>query len=272
MKQTSLKNRKDIYMDNIKDLVTEEVTENVDETTTEEIVEQVEEPVKMYTQDEYNEGVQKRLARQEAKIRKEYEKKYGALENVLRAGTGKEDVGEMTETFRNFYESKGIEIPREPEYSNNDIKVLAKAEADELIKMGFDEVLEEADRLNELGVENMTAREKALFVQLTDHIKNTETSRELDKLGVSSDLYNSKEFQDFASKFGSNTSIKEIYEIYNKTQPKKEIKPMGSIKNTTVDTGVKDFYSRDEALKFTTEDFDKNPALYEAVKKSMLKW
>jgi hypothetical protein len=48
---------------------------------------------------------------------------------------------------------------------------------------------------------------------------------------------------------------------------------MGSMKNSvSTDNGVKDFYSRDEALKFTQKDFDKNPALFDAVRKSMYKW
>ena len=56
-------------------------------------------------------------------------------------------------------------------------------------------------------------------------------------------------------------------------QPKKEVRTMGSLKNnTTNDTGVKDFYTRDEALKFTKKDFDNNPELFKAVEKSMLKW
>ena len=252
-------------------LVTE-VTENV-ENTTEEVVEQVKEPVRTYTDEEVDEIVGKKLARQEAKIRKEYSRKYGNLENVLRAGTGKETIEEMTDTFSEFYRGKGIDIPTEPMYSKKDADILAKAEAEEIIESGFDEVIEEADRLNSIGVENMTARDKALFIRLTDHIKKTETSRELSKLGVTEDVYGSDDFKSFASKFeGSKTSIKEIYEIYNRTQPKKEIKTMGSIKQTTVDTGVKDFYSREEALKFTVEDFNKNPALFEAVEKSMRKW
>ena len=53
----------------------------------------------------------------------------------------------------------------------------------------------------------------------------------------------------------------------------KEIKTMGSMKNATSEDGtVKDFYSYEEATKFTKKDFDKNPALYEAVRKSMTKW
>jgi hypothetical protein len=72
--------------------------------------------------------------------------------------------------------------------------------------------------------------------------------------------------------FNPNTPIADIYNLYTKTQPKKEVRTMGSMKQQTVDKGVKDFYSFEEASKFTTEDFDKNPELYNAVKKSMLKW
>jgi hypothetical protein len=250
-------------------------TENVETVTTEETTgeEQVEIPVKTYTQEEVDEIVGKRLARNTAKIRKEYTKKYGDLENVLKAGTGKDNVVELTDTFREFYTQKGIHIPSEPTYSGRDIEVLAKAEADDIINAGFEEVVEEVDRLAELGIENMSAREKQVFKTLAEYRQNAERSNELSKLGVTEDVYNSKEFKDFASKFGTNTTIKEIYEIYNKMQPKKEVRTMGSLKNnTTNDTGVKDFYTRDEALKFTKKDFDNNPELFKAVEKSMLKW
>jgi hypothetical protein len=56
-------------------------------------------------------------------------------------------------------------------------------------------------------------------------------------------------------------------------QPKKDIRTMGSLKtNAQQDNGVKEFYSLEEARKFTKEDFDKNPELFKAVEKSMLKW
>ena len=254
-------------------LVTEEVTENVEGATTEETAEQVTEPVKTYNDDEVDEIVGRRLARQEAKLRKEYERKYGGLVDVLKAGTGKETVEEMTDTFSEFYRAKGIDIPQKPTYSKSDIEVLARVEADEIIKSGYEEVVEEADRLNDLGVENMTDREKAVFIKLTDHIKNTETGRELSKLGVTEDVYGSDDFKSFASKFDSKTPIAEIYDIYNKTQPRKNIKPMGSMKHNASDNGVvKDFYSKEEAMKFTVEDFNKNPELFKAVEKSMRKW
>ena len=248
-------------------------TENVETVTTEENTGEVQVPVKTYTQEEVDDIVGKRLARNTAKIRKEYSKKYGDLENVLKAGTGKDNVVELTDTFRSFYEQKGIHIPSEPTYSGRDIEVLAKAEATDIINAGFEEVVEEVDRLAELGIENMSAREKQVFKELAEYRQRTERTNELSKIGVTEDVYNSKEFTDFASKFGSNTTITEIYEIYNKMQPKKEVRTMGSLKNnTTNDTGVKDFYTRDEALKFTKKDFDNNPELFKAVEKSMLKW
>ena len=81
-------------------------TENVETPTTEENggeVEQITPPEKTYTQAELDEIVGKRLARNKAKITKEFERKYGALEEVLKAGTGAGSVEEMTDTFKSFY-------------------------------------------------------------------------------------------------------------------------------------------------------------------------
>ena len=246
-------------------------TENA-ENTAEEI--QVETPAeKTYTQSQLDDIVGKRLARNSAKIRKEFERKYGDLEDVLKAGTGKESIEEVTDTFTKFYESKGIELPKKPIYTDKDIEVLAKAEAEEIISAGYEDVVEEVDRLSEIGIENMTARDKAYFKVLAEHRQKTERHNELAKIGVTEEEYNSKEFQDFAKMFNPTTPIADIYSIYNKQKPKKEIKPMGSMTNKTSEDGtVKDFYTRDEALQFTKADFDKNPALYTAVRESMTKW
>ena len=273
VKQT-LKNRKEFQMNEHENLELLN-SENVEATTEETQAEQM--PEKVYTEEDFNrkldEVLGKKIARREAKIRKEYDKKYGELESVLKAGTGKEDVAEMTDTFKKFYESKGIQFPKEPTYSSKDIEVLARAEANDIINSGLDDVIEEVDRLADIGLNNMTDREKVVFKELAEYRKNAEHGKELSKLGVTEDVYTSKEFKDFASKFSATTSIKEIYEIYNKMQPRKEIRTAGSMKNATqTDTGVKDFYTRDEALQFTKKDFDKNPALFKAVEQSMLKW
>ena len=253
-------------MNENENLVTEEVTENVEQTTEET-------PAKTYTQEEVDAIVGKRLARQETRIKRDYDRKYGELVDTLKAGTGKEDVGEMTDTFKKFYESKGIKINKKPDYSEQDIETLARHDADEIIRSGFEEVVDEVDRLTEIGAAKMTAREKAVFKVLAEHRQNAERTKELAEIGVTEDVYNSKEFKDFQGKFNSNVPIKDIYDIYAKTQPKKEFKTMGSMKNSTPAEGtVKDFYTREEALQFTKKDLDKNPALFKAIEESMLKW
>ena len=256
-------------MNENENLVTEQVAENVEQTT--------EETPKTYTEAEFNakldEVLGKKIARREAKIRKEYDRKYGDLVDTLRAGTGKESVDEMTNTFKEFYAKKGIQIPPKTEYSAQDLETLARADADEIIRAGYEEVVDEVDRLTEIGAANMTAREKAVFKVLAEHRQNAERGKELSSIGVTEDVYNSKEFKEFQKMFNPDTPITKVYETYAKTQPKKEFKTMGSMKNSTSDDGtVKDFYTRDEALRFTKKDFDNNPALYKAVEASMLKW
>lgn len=256
-------------MENNENFVVEQTTENVENTT--------EQTPKTYTEAEFNakldEVLGKKIARREAKIRKEYDREYGELVETLKVGTGKQSVSEINDAFKEFYASRGIKMPEKPQYSAKDIEVLAKADADEIIHMGYEDVVEEVDRLTELGVANMTAKEKAVFKILAEHRNATERSRELTEIGVTEDVYNSAEFKDFQSKFASSTPIKDIYDIYKKTQPKKEFKTMGSVKNSTSEDGtVKDFYTRDEALRFTKKDFDNNPALFKAVEASMLKW
>jgi hypothetical protein len=242
-----------------------EKTENVEQTT--------EQTPKTYTQEEVDALMGKRVARTEAKIRKEYQRKYGDLEDVLVAGTGKKNVEEITDTFKKFYQQKGIQMPEKPNYSAKDIEVLARAEAEEIIRGGYEDVVDEVERLTQVGAANMTAREKAVFKALAEHRQSAERGMELGKLGVTEDVYNSKEFKDFAGKFNPNIPITDVYDIYKQTQPKKEIHTMGSMKsNSAKDTGVKDFYTVEEARRFTKADYDKNPALFKAVQNSMTKW
>lgn len=246
-------------MENNENLVTEQVAENVEQTT--------EQTPKTYTQEEVDAIVGKRNARTRAKIEKEYERKYAPLVDVLKAGTGKESVEEMTDTFAKFYQSKGIKIPEKPTYSAKDVEVLARADADEIIRSGYDEVVEEVDRLTAKGAANMDAREKALFKALADHRQSAERGKELSKIGVTEEVYNSQEFKDFAGKFSATTPVTDIYDIYQKMQPKKEVRTMGSMKNPP-ETRVKDYYSPDEIDKLSEEDL-KDPKVWAAVRRSM---
>ena len=251
-------------MENMENLEVVQTSENVEQTT--------EQTPKLFTQEEVDAMMGKRVARTEAKIRKEYDRKYGGLMETLRAGTGKETVEEVNDTFQKFYASKGVKMPEKPNYSARDIEVLAQAEAQEFINAGYEDVVEEVDRLAQIGIEKMTAREKATFKVLAEHRQSTERSRELAEMGVSQEVVESKEFKDFAKKFNTNTSMSEIYEIYKLKNPTEKPKTMGSMKNNSKDTLVKDYYSPEEAKKFKPADYDKIPGLYDAVVNSMRKW
>jgi hypothetical protein len=257
-------------MENNENLVTEEiVTENTEQTA--------EETPKTYTQEEVDGLMGKRIARNTAKIHKEYERKnaqYEDLVNTLKAGTGKESVEELIDTFRDFYTKKGIQIQdrKSADYSAKDMEILARADAEDILRYGDEEAAEEFDRLEKLGTK-MTKREQETFRILAEHLHGSEMGRELAKIGVTKEEYNSQEFKDFAAKFDRNTPITDVYNIYRQTKPKKEIKSMGSMRNNVPDTNmVKDFYTYEEAQKFTKADFDKNPALYQKVIDSMAKW
>ena len=244
--------------------VAEEVAENTEQTVEETKVEEI--PAeKTYTQSEVNEMMGRRLARQAAKIRKAYAK-HEELAEVIKAGTGKEDVSEAVDNLRDFYTQKGYEMP-ERKTDMRDIEVLAQADAKEIIADGFDEVVLEVDRLAKKGVANMTPREQAMFKVLAAHRQATENSQALEKIGVTKDVIESQEFKDFAAQFNPNIPIVDIYNIYNQTKPKKNYQTIGSMKQSQ-ESGDKDYYSPEDIERLTEEDLDK-PGVWEAVRRSM---
>ena len=264
-------------------LVTD-VTENVEQTTEEmqeevqtesevqDTVQNVEQPT-MFTKEQVDEMIAKKLARKENKIRREYEDKYSRLETVLNTGLGTSNVEEATEKLSGFYTQKGIKIPEAPKYSDRDIKILANAEANDIISGGYDEIVEEVDRMANIGADNMSEMQKQVYLKLAEERTRLEQERDLASIGVGSDAIESKEFKDFASKLNPNLSLKEKYEMYTQFNPKPKGKPIGSMKGSlSNDNGVKDFYTYEESLQFSKDDLDRNPELYQALLKSMLKW
>lgn len=256
-----------------KDLVTEEVTENVEEQATEELVDgsKTEEPIaETFTREQVDEMIAKKLARKEAKIRKEYDKKYGKLENVLRAGTGEDDIDKMTDTFAEFYTKRGIQIPDTPNISQRDMEYLAERDANEIIDSGYEEITDELNRLTDIGFDNMTASDKHIFMKLKKEADRISSENELKSIGIT-ELPDG--FKEFADNLNPSLSLKEKYEIYTKYNPTKKGTPMGSMKSNTIkDNGVKEKYTYEEAIKFTKEDYDRIPGLFEAVERSMLDW
>lgn len=264
-------------MEEKENLVTEEeVAENTEETVeeTEVVV-----PELKYSEEDFNnkldEVLPKKLARREAKIRKEYEKKYGQLENVLKAGLNVDNIDEATEQLTQFYTQRGAEIPTyHSEYSDRDTEILAQGDFDDIVNGStFKEIEEEANRLADIGLDNMTDRERLTFTKLGKYLTEETSKKELAAMGVDDSLLNDADFKEFTSNLNPSLSIKDKYELYKKYKPTAKVEPIGSLKgNTEKETGVKEFYTYEEAMQFTREDFDKNPELFKAVENSMTKW
>lgn len=281
-----------------KELVTD-VTENVEEQATEELVdgakaqETTEEDVntvdeatvdtksveeKLYSESELNKKVDELLADKIGKktaiikrqLRKEYEEKYGRLETVLSAGMQTNDISEITNQFEDFYTKKGIAIPQQPNYSESDLRVLANAEADDIISSGYDDIVEEVDRLADKGVDKMTPREKIVFQRLATERQKQESEKELASIGVGKDALEDSEFKEFAKKLNPDLSIKDQYELYSKFKPKPKVEQIGSMKNNTP-SKTKDYYTPDEVDRLTKEQL-RDPKVMEAVDNSMKIW
>lgn len=226
---------------------------------------------KLYTEEEMNQRVDellaKKIARKTNQIEREYRKKYSKLENVLNAGLGTKTVEDATEQLTEFYTNKGITIPNEPSYSERETEVLANAEANEIISLGYDEIKEETDRLAGIGVDNMSNRDKIIFQKLASERTKIEQEKELASIGIDKTKLEDEEFKDFRKKLNSDLSLKEQYEMFLKFKPKKEVKKMGSMKQGAT-AKVKDYYSPEEIDRLTDEDLD-DPKVWEAVRKSM---
>lgn len=267
-------------MEDNKELVLDDNTENVDELTTEEIVdgevdtneteESVEEnTTKTYTDDEVNEIVKKKLYRKEAKVRDEYEKKYAKVEELLKAGLETKTFEEAVDNLEAFYEKKGIKV-ESPKYSQREEKLLADAEADDIISSGMSEMIEETDRLAKLiDSGKATNKDKLIFTKIAEERKRQEGIKELATIGIKADALNDPDYVDFEKNLNPKMSIKDKYEMYLKLKPKKKVEPIGSMKNTE-SNNVKDFYTEEEISKLSLDDLS-NPKVWDAVRKSMTK-
>ena len=264
-------------MEDNKELV-EETTENVEEQATEELVEGTtepteevvqSEPVKTYTDAEVDEIVKKKLYRQEQKLNKEFNKQlssYKRAEEVLNAGLGTSNIEEATNNLTEFYTEKGIKIPEYHEQrTDHEIEVLARDDAKTIIDSGYEDIVEEVDKLAEIGIDNMSKRDKIMFQLLADERKRIENEKEIASLGVTKEELESKEFKEFSDKY-SSLSLKQKYELFSQLKPKKTENKMGSMKGGAT-SQVKDYYSPEEIARLTEDDLN-IPGVYEAVRRS----
>lgn len=248
----------------------EDIEETVeDENDSENIEDEEEKQIeKMFTSEEVDGIKQRYKKRLERKLRREYDEKYSRLENVVKAGLNTSDLNDATERLAEYYENEGVDIPNGPKYSDDDIRLLANAEANEFIESStYEEIADEVDELAKIGFENMSERDKIIFSKLADKRKALEEEKAVLSLGINKDELSSEEFKEFSNKLNPDLPIKEKYEMFLKLKPKKQVKQMGSMKSGPV-SKVKDYYTEEEISKLTDEELD-NPKIWEAVRNSM---
>lgn len=219
-------------------------------------------------QEEFNNMIKGRLDRQE-RSHKKVLSKYKDVENLLNAGLKTKSIDEAESTLRTYYKEQGVDIPDpiQQGLSDEELQTLGRDDANKILALGLDEAELEADNLAKKGHQNWNVREQAMFHVLASTLKYEKQKKELKQIGVDAKLLDSKEFKEFANQFNPNTDIKNIYSLYSKTEPKKNLTKLGSMKNTTPDK-VEKKYSSDEIDALSLEDLD-NDELWEAVRKSM---
>ena len=224
-------------------------------------------------QEEFSEMMKTRLDRQERTFQKELSK-YKDTENVLKSALGASDIEEANKKLREYYENEGIKLPEvyKPGLSSREIEVLAKADAQDFINEGYDSMLNEANRLAAKEYKNLNDRERIIFNTLAEELNKENSKRELLKVGAKEDVLNDKDFINFRNQFNSKTPIGDIYNLYLQTNnSKQKPTPMGSMKDTTAQKEIKDYYSPDDVKKLTDEEWAK-PGVFEKALASMSKW
>lgn len=255
--------------------VVDTTTDEKDETQTSEQTEVVNEAENKSDKVEFTEAqktmMNKIIQERVERAKKAEARKYAPIVDTLKVGLGTSDINELVEKTKQFYTEQGINIPEPNKYSEEDEKILAEAEANKIISLGYDEIKSTTDEMVEIGKDNLTQREKLMYLKLAEKRKSIEDEMQLESIGVNKDVLNSDDFKKFKSKFNSNQELKDIYELYDKLQPKENKGTIGSVKSVKADDGIKEYYSSDEVDKLTEEQLN-NPKIWEAVMKSKEKW
>lgn len=225
----------------------------------------------------FEEKVKDRLARDRASQERKFNKelaKYKHLESVINAGLGVDNLDDAISKTSDFYKEQGINIPEfKDSYSERDEKILAKADAKEIIDLGRDEMEAEANRIASIPETQRTIREKVVFDTICEELTNIKATEELKSKGYDVSILDNKDFQDFRNQFTVSTPISKIYDMYNKVNGTVAERPKspGSAKSTTQVKQIKDYYSPEDFDKLTVEDLN-NPEVMKVVDKSRLQW
>lgn len=264
--------------ENVEAQTTEEIEEgNVSETANEESLEKEDKKPdgRFVTEEELNrminDAADKRVARKMAKVERDYEKelsKYRDTENVLKKTLNIQDGEDVNTKLREYYEAEGVELPNryEPELSAREIKALARDDAELIIDSGYEAMVNEAKKLADIGYDNLSAREKEVFLTLSEKVSDERNRKELRRLGASEELLKDEDFIKFQKKFVSGTPMEDIYSLYKGNQQKPVVENPGSLKNNT--PAQKERYTEEEISRMTSAELD-DPKVWSKVMKSL---
>ena len=249
----------------------DEITDtSMQEEPKKEVKEEVVEEEKKFTQKELNEILEKRIAREKRNLERE-NSKYKQIVKTVQSGMGEEDLDKVTTSLAEFYKEQGIEIPTIE--NERDVKILAKADALEIIEGGIDYMEQIANEIANKPENQRTTREKTIFAEVCASLVLEKSKSELEKNGIDTSIIDNDDFKNFSKQFNPSTSIVEIHKLYSKiNQPVIEKpKSTGSVKTTSTDDTFKEYYTPEEARLLTDKDYD-NPRIMKAVENSMTKW
>lgn len=261
------------------EVVNAESVENSDvKTYTEDEVEQI----KADLRKEYDSNSQKIFDSRWAREKEKMEKANAPLlqmETVLTKQLGATDRDDLVKKLSDFY---NVDISNNSgKLTERQEKILAKADAEDIKSLGYNEMVLEANRIASIPRDQRTIHDSVVFDSLARELTEQKEKKELNEKGYDLAILEDGKFKDFRKKLNYETSIAEAVDMFNLLNKGKSIedkpKPIkpasaGSTKSNVTQTQLKDFYTYDEAMHFSKSDFDKNPELYKRVQDSMCKW
>lgn len=254
----------------------EENSEDV-KTYTEEEVEQI----KANLQKEYDNNSQKIFDRRWAREKEKLEKANAPLyqiEDVLKTQLGATTREDLVQKLGDFY-NVDMSSKSTGKLTERQERILAQADAEDIESLGYDEMVAEANRIYNIPKSQRTIHDSVVFESLMKEITEQQNKKELNEKGYDLAILEDAKFKDFKSKLNYSTPITEAVDLYNlmtkgQAVEEKPTKPAsaGSTKSNVTQAQLKDFYTYEEAMRFSKADFDKNPELYKRVQDSMSKW
>lgn len=253
----------------------EETNSASQETSESSQTDVVEEEKLSMTQKEFDEKMKIRLERQERSLKRKFDEElseYERTRQILSSTFGTDDIKELNQKMIDYYTEEGIEIPEaKPKgLTNEEIEILGNAEAQKIIELGEEEIIEELDRLKDKGADNLTPKEKYVYKNLYETLEKRKELDELEENGIDASILEDSDFKQYEKKFSQDMSLVEKVNLYQQLTQKEPPKKPGSMESTPV-TQEKDYYTEEEVVNLTPEEWQK-PGVWEKVRASQKKW